>query len=213
MPAPLYLRRLALVAAVAAAAGGARAELIKVSPFLPPQGSSAAATPNAPLEYMGSMVMSDTEQFRVVDPAKKTGTWLKVGERDPNLDIVVKQHDADQDTLTVEHGGQTMTLPLHSAKIVSSGTGPQMIGAAPAPMPNVSPAVISTVVPNPTPADEQRRLEAVAAEVARRRAMREQAAQQQAMQAGAAPGTAPIQPNVTRQDMQQLYQQQRPQRR
>jgi len=34
------------------------------------------------------------------------------------------------------------------------------------------------VVLNPSPADEQRRLEAVASEVARRRAMREQATQQ-----------------------------------
>jgi hypothetical protein len=34
------------------------------------------------------------------------------------------------------------------------------------------------VVLNPTPADEARRLEAVASEVARRRAMREQASQQ-----------------------------------
>ena len=34
------------------------------------------------------------------------------------------------------------------------------------------------VVLNPTPADEQRRLDAVAAEVARRRALREQATQQ-----------------------------------
>jgi len=48
----------------------------------------------------------------------------------------------------------------------------------PAPAVNVAPAVTQSVVVNPTPADEQRRLEAVAAEVARRRALREQASQQ-----------------------------------
>jgi hypothetical protein len=41
---------------------------------------------------------------------------------------------------------------------------------------------------NPTPADEQRRLDAVAAEVARRRALREQATQQ--LGQGAAPQVA-----------------------
>ena len=40
----------------------------------------------------------------------------------------------------------------------------------------MNPAVTASVVANPTAADEQRRLDAVAAEVARRRAMREQAA-------------------------------------
>ena len=40
------------------------------------------------------------------------------------------------------------------------------------------PAIAQSVVINPTPADEQRRLEAVAAEVARRRQLREQAALQ-----------------------------------
>ena len=43
---------------------------------------------------------------------------------------------------------------------------------------NVPSAVTQAVVLNPTPADEQKRLEAVAAEVQRRRALREQATQQ-----------------------------------
>jgi hypothetical protein len=43
---------------------------------------------------------------------------------------------------------------------------------------NVPVAVTQAVVLNPTPADEARRLDAVAAEVQRRRALRDQAAQQ-----------------------------------
>ena len=62
--------------------------------------------------------------------------------------------------------------------------------AMPAPPPNVAPAVMQSVVLNPTPADEQRRLEAVASEVARRRAMREQATQQIG-QGGAPPNLPP----------------------
>lgn len=171
------------------AAGEMRAELIKVSPFLPPQGAAANPTANAPLEYRGSYEVGNVEQYRIVDPARKAGAFLKVGERDDNLDISLKQHDANSDTVVVEHGGQTLTLSLRVAKVISSGAVPQML--APPPIatstPNVLPAVTQTVVPNPTQADEQRRLEAVAAEVARRRALREQAAQQQAQQAGGQP--------------------------
>lgn len=206
MPARRSPICLAAVVGFFAAAPAVRAELIKVSPFLLPQGSASAATPNAPLEYSGSVAFGDSEQYRVYDPARKVGVWLKMGERDPNLDVVIKQHDTDQDTLTVEHGGQTMTLPIHSGKVASAGAMPSFTaGAAMPPMPNVSPAVINTVVPNPTPADEERRLQAVAAEVARRRAMREQAAQQQAMQAGQ-PAPYPNPANATRQDLQQLQQ-------
>ena len=188
------------IAAVAAAAGGtARAELIKVSPFLPSASSAATPTANAPLEYRGAMEVSDVEQYRVVDPARKVGSWLKVGEHDSNLDVTIKQHDRDRETITIDHGGQTMTLSLHESKVIAGGGVPTLAAPpmAPNPMPNVSPAVVNTVVTNPTPADEQRRLEAVAAEVARRRALREQAQQ------GIQPGASVPTPAVTRQDLQQ----------
>ncbi len=207
--------RLIAAAVSALAFGSLRAELLKVSPFMPPQSAANAPTQNAPLEYRGSMEINDVEQFRVIDPVRKVGTWLKVGEHDANLDVTLKQYDAAHDTITLEHGGQPLTLQMKVPKVVSSGSASTMMPLPPQPMPmpgNVSPAVIQTVVPNPTPADEQRRLEAVAAEVARRRALREQAAQQAQRQA--APNTGmPMQP--TRQDYQQAQQQlmQRPQRR
>ncbi|HVU33089.1 MAG TPA: hypothetical protein VHE61_06620 [Opitutaceae bacterium] len=199
-----------LIVPVFALSVAARAELIKVSPFLPPQGSTSAATPNAPLEYRGSMEIGQVQQFRVVDPQRKVGSWLKLGERDPNLDVVVKQHERDPDTLVVEHNGQSLTLQLHVAKVTAGANFGMVMAGQPMPaqIQNVSPAVINTVVPNPTPADEQRRLEAVAAEVARRRALREQAAQQAAQQGG-----GPAQPNVTRQELQQMQPPQYPVRR
>lgn len=191
----------------------ARAELLKVSPFLPPSGPGAgpAATANAPLVFGGTMQVGDVQQFRINDPARKVGSWLKIGERDANLDVVVKQYEASNDTVTIEHGSQTLTLQLKAAKVVSSGAAPVGLPTPPpVAMPNVSPAVMQTVVPNPTPADEQRRLEAVAAEVARRRALREQAAQQAQLQAqggSGLPTPLPQQPNVTRQDIQGAMQQ------
>jgi hypothetical protein len=68
-------------------------------------------------------------------------------------------------------------------------------------MPMVSNAITQSVVANPTPADEQRRLEAVAAEVRRRRALREQAS----LQAASAPPVveAPVAQPVQNQNKRQ----------
>lgn len=208
---PLSLSLLSLIAL--ASIGPARAELIKVSPFLPPQSASAAPTSNAPLQYMGWVEDVAGRQYRVVDPAQKKGAFLKVGEKDTNLDVVIKQHDDDRDTITIEHGGQTLTLAQHESKVMAGAMAPQMIAPPPAPMPapNVSPAVTQSVVLNPTQADEQKRLEAVAAEVARRRALREQAQQQAQQQAGVQQPVNPNPPNVSRQDLQQQMMQQYPQ--
>lgn len=185
-----------------AAAPAVHAELIKISPFMPPQSATSAPTQNAPLQYMGWVQTADGVLYRVVDAGHKAGAFLKLGEKDSNLDVVVKQFDEDRNTLTVEHGGQTLTLPEHEAKVLSGGMVTQMI-PPPMPGPGMSPAVTQSVVVNPTQADEQRRLEAVAAEVARRRALREQAAQQQQMQAGVAQPVAPMPPQQTRQDLQE----------
>ncbi len=117
--------------------------------------------------------------YRLYDPARKAGAWAKSNERNSEFGVVVKQYDAERKTLTVEHDGRTLTLPEREAKIVSSGNAAQVM---PPPIQqqaiNVAPAVTQSVVVNPTPAQEQQRLEAVAAEVARRRALREQASQQ-----------------------------------
>ncbi len=187
----------------------ANADLIKVSPFLLPQNAATAAS-NAPLEYRGVVSLNGTLQYRIIDPSRKIAKFLTKGERDAALDAEIKQTSEDNTSIVVEHGGQTLTLPLRVPKVVSSGAPPVMMApvGAPqsAPAPNVSAAVIQTVVPNPTPADEQKRLEAVAAEVARRRAMREQASQQQSQQPT---GTVPTgTPQPSRQSLQQLQQQQ-----
>jgi hypothetical protein len=187
---PITLGIFAIVAA--GVAGRLSAQAPARSPFMP-VGAAAAAAPTAaaPLEYRGHMDLGDGLQFRLHDAAKKTGVYVRLNERNAEFDVVVKQHDAAQNTLTIEHQGRTHTLALRVAKVVSAGSAPAMMPQppmAPSPPSNVAPAVTQSVVLNPSPADEQRRLEAVAAEVARRRALREQATQQvQGMQPPGAP--------------------------
>lgn len=75
-----------------------------------------------------------------------------------------------------------MTLKLQSAKLANAGApGAPTVGPLPVAgaQPGGNNPLVNTVVTNPTPADEARRLEAVAAEVRRRRALRQAAAQNQ----------------------------------
>ncbi len=157
----------------------AAGQIAAKSPFMPPQSAATAGpTPGAPLEFRGYMESGDQRLYRIHDPSKKTGTWVKLNERNADFDVIAKQHDTSQDTLVIEHQGKTLTLAERKPKIVSAGAAAMPPPVVTPAQTNVPAAVTQAVVLNPTPADEQRRLDAVAAEVARRRALREQATQQ-----------------------------------
>ncbi|MSU47661.1 MAG: hypothetical protein EXS37_00940 [Opitutus sp.] len=180
-PRVFSLRSLVVTGVALAAAGPAGAQLAAKSPFVAPQAAAAtAATAGAPLEFRGFIATGEGMQFRVFDPAKKMGAWIKLNERNSEFDVVAKEYNDGAKTLIVEHQGRTLTLAERQAKVVSSGSAAQAMPPPPMPQPpsNVPAAVTQSVVLNPTPADEQNRLEAVASEVARRRALREQASQQ-----------------------------------
>ena len=169
----LALAGLARLAAVESAAQPSS------SPFLPHSVAVAnAPTAGAPIEFRGFMETSEGMRFRLYDPARKAGVWVKLNERDPTLDVVAKQFVPEGESLVVEHQGRTLTLAQRVSKVVSSGSAAQNMAPPPPQMSNVPQAVTQAVVVNPTPADEARRLEAVASEVARRRALREQVSQQ-----------------------------------
>ena len=196
------LRRLFALSAACLGAVQAQAQLASKSPFLSATaGASSTPTAGAPLEFRGTMQTGQGLKVRIVDPSRKAGVWLLANERDPSFEFTVKQIDADHDTVTVDYQGQHLTLAQHVAKVASAG-------AAPVGMPNVganmSPGVAQSVVVNPTPADEQRRLDAVASEVARRRQLREQAAQQVAQ------GVPVANQVIQQQQQQQLQQTQNP---
>ena len=216
-PRTLTSRCRALAGVALLVAGNAGAQPASASPFMPPSAANASApTAGAPIEFRGFMETGEGLRFRLYDPARKSGSWVKLNERDPTLDVVAKQFNPtpDSETLVVEHQGRTLTLAQRVSKVVSSGSAVQNMPPPPPVMTNVPPAVTQSVVVNPTPADEARRLEAVASEVARRRALREQASQQMGQ---AQPMPAP-QPQVQPQPAQQrgpvpLPNQQRPQRK
>lgn len=185
--------RIAIISGTLMVGGRAIAQLAANSPFLPQGAAAAAPTANAALEYRGYMDTPTGERlFRINDTARKTGAFIKLGEKHEGLGLALKQYDADRNSITIEHEGKTVTLQRREAKIASAGPAAQLLPAMP--VANVSPAVTQSVVVNPTTADEQRRLEAVAAEVARRRALREQSGQQ--LNQGAAPAPMLVPPQM-----------------
>lgn len=201
----LFCRVMIASFALTAVGRAAEGQLASRSPFLPPQSAgSAAPTQSAPLEFGGyidtpgegrlyRITVKDKDAARRVGGAPSNGAWVKLNERNPELDVTIKQHDESQKpaTLTIEHQGKTITLAEKESKVVSGGAAaaamppPLQPPLPPVAVQNVPSAVTQSVVVNPTPQDEQKRLEAVAAEVARRRALREQAAP------GATPAAVP----------------------
>lgn len=176
------------LAAGLAAVGSARAQLVSKSPFESARAAGAAApTSNAPLEFLGYLEVGQGPQFRLHDPSTKQSVWVGLNESNNEIAVTVKKfnrgydgHDnRSDDTLTVEHRGTVHTLPIRKAKVISGGPVPTGMPPPPpvAVQSNVAPAVTQTVVLNPTPADEKARLDAVAAEIARRRSVRLQAEQ------------------------------------
>lgn len=195
-------RPLSLVAALVFLAG-ATASLRAdggTSPFLPPAAAAAATAPakDATLELRGIMSVGDEQMFSIYDATRKTSAWTRLNET--GRDYIVRSYDTAKDTVTIDYQGRTLTLALHTAKVAAAPTSPSgPPGAGPA-APNLPP-IGGPVVLNPTPADEQRRLEAIAAEVNRRRLLRQQAIQAnraaggqvtpQSPQSGQPPGQPP----------------------
>jgi len=192
------LSRLAVASFAWLAVARAHAQLTTSSPFLPVKAAASptAPTAGAPLEFRGQIdIPEEGMKLRIYDPGRKAGAWLKVNEKDPVLGFVVKQYDRARGTVSVEYNGQTFVLAQREAKVTSLGAASLNIPMGAIPLPS---SVTQSVVPNPTPADEQRRLEAVAQEVARRRQLREQATEQLNPNAAAPPPAAPnnVQPGA-----------------
>jgi hypothetical protein len=154
---------------LAALAPRLRADLAPASPFLPANTSAqgAAAGSSGPIELRGIMATSDGVQFCIYDSAKKKDVW--VGLNETGNDFVVRTADPSQDRASVEYQGRIIRLDLHSAKVTSAGAAGQ---------PPMASAIATSQTLSTSPADEQKRLDAVAQEVRRRRLERERAMQQ-----------------------------------
>ncbi len=167
--------RLSLLATYFASALGLGAidlqNLIDRSPFSPPQSANTNAAPPpeaATLEFRGVVTDETGVSYSVFDATANRGFWVREG--DPKSQFTVKSYNAQDNLLEIEQNGKPIKLSLKRA---TTQSGSPVVAAVPRPgmpMPGGAPAV------NPSSAADTSRLEAVAAEVRRRRALRNAAA-------------------------------------
>jgi hypothetical protein len=153
--------------------GGAQ-ELAADSPFLPGASAVAGTTENAPLELRGIVGTGANRLFNLFDPSTKQSRW--VGLEEPGHNFTVKAHDEASDTVTIDYVGRVLNLRLPESRIT-----PLALAAVPAPgagnnrgrrPDNADNAAGTPAQPRELTPDEAKRLENVATEVARRRALR-----------------------------------------
>ena len=145
------------------------AQLVDTSPFLAPGATASAgnAADNAPLELRGIMSTPQGTRYCIYDPGKKSGTWAALNERGNSF--LIRAADPARQAITVQSEGRTLRLVLRESKAAALGVAaPGQAGPAGPP---------AGAAQSPSPADEARRLQAVAEAVRARRLMREQAAQ------------------------------------
>lgn len=149
-----------------------------------PAAAAAAEAPveNAQLQFCGTYGNEESRRFLIFNVTKNRSAWLSLAEEGPDGEVV-EAYDAETGAVRLNFNGQPLNLALQSATIQGGGrpTGPLPSAA------QSGSALVNTVKVNPTPADERRRLEAVAAEVRRRRAMRQAAKENQNPAAAAKP--------------------------
>jgi hypothetical protein len=153
-------------ASIASAAAVSLEGLVSNSPFVLKQTDEAAPAPvteGAAIEFRGVIATKEGMLFGLYDRTKNLGAWVK--QDDKSSDFQVSSYDATNDQVTVNYQGQSVTIPLSSSKIAAAAPSALPVVNAPqANQPNVQ-----------AQADNRRRLESVAAEVRRRRALRQSA--------------------------------------
>lgn len=146
--------------------------LLGRSPFGQPPAAPVQApveTPN--LEFRGIVVEGGARYYSVFNASTQRGEWVREG--DAKATVQVTEFDAENNVLVVVQNGRPLRLTLKESTISTLAVAPTpAAGGArqggPRPTGNNNAAV------TPAPADAQR-LEAIAAEVRRRRALRQSA--------------------------------------
>ncbi len=145
--------------------------LLDNSPFgqAPKAETTVSAPAEASLEFRSLVVEGGQRYFSVFDASTQRGYWVAEGES--KGDIEVSGYDPDNQELRVSQGGRILHLTMKRANIVAGAMPSAVVAAAPT---NNATGPRSSQARQSNPADS-RRLEAVAEEVRRRRALRQAA--------------------------------------
>jgi hypothetical protein len=107
-----------LIAGLGLSAAAQEAVLAGPSPFgQPAAGTDLAGPRSQELELRGILSTAEGIQYCIYDPARKSGEW--VSENDSGAEFRVTSGRPDQDEVTIQEKGRTLTLRLREGKVVS----------------------------------------------------------------------------------------------
>jgi hypothetical protein len=194
-PAPAFRRCSVLLVLTVTSIAGTNARAVQLtpdSPFAPPpnpNGDTGATTANSPLELHGILATPEGYRFNLCDPSGHINVWI--GLNAAGQPFVVRTHDVAHRRVTVEYQGRELTLSLAEPKITPMSMQqpmpmmqPQLMGQLPMP-PGAA---------NAGPQNVQRRLELIAEEIRRRRALRANMQAQQFPPGAQVPAYPQLQP-------------------
>jgi hypothetical protein len=156
--------------------------LVKDSPFLPAAAGASASGQNGPLELRSVIMDRGEYYFSLYDLNSKESFW--VGLNETGFPAVVRSYDRNTETVSVEQQGRTLSLTLATARTMAASAAAPQPGGPGSPAiaaggtssggPTAQPSngqpqfgpVPSTVTP-----DEAQRLQRIADEIRRRRAV------------------------------------------
>lgn len=142
---------------------------------------------NQPMEFRGVVEENGQQLFSIFDTATKRSRW--VGLNDASGEMVVKSYNAEGNTISLEQNGRVLALTLKS--------GPRIVQNVPPPMPSgMQPGangMPGQIMPNGVgKGPEAQRLQQIAEEIRRRRALRQQPPQMPMPSPNAIPGAGPM---------------------
>lgn len=162
----LLIASLGFVPVVAAwAVEGDLNSLLQNSPF-ESGASTTGPKSNEPLEFRGVLTESGVAYFSIYETATSRSAWVGLNE-ESSRDYTAKSYDGENRQLTIEYQGRDLVLSL-------------AVDSSPAAIPTLAatnPTPTETTAAKPTVSEAQK-LNNIAAEIKRRRALRQQAIEQ-----------------------------------
>ncbi|RME67344.1 MAG: hypothetical protein D6781_13435 [Verrucomicrobia bacterium] len=176
---------LAVVCLLSAAAVGPLRAAEGRSPFLPPGfGEKKEEAPAAPsaldkIEFRGVLAIGDTTLITLFDASTSKSYTVELGKTVNNITVTDYQMTDKTDTVVISQGGQSRRIELRKPKIVALAPQANPSGGKPAAAATAAqPARNNAAVQRMSDQEVRLRMQRVAEEIRRRRAMRRQALQQ-----------------------------------
>ncbi|MGH8021619.1 MAG: hypothetical protein ACREIA_25715, partial [Opitutaceae bacterium] len=156
------------------------------NPFLPPNTGTqapppAAAGPLDSIEVRGILSLDDKTFITLFNTGDSKSFTVQLGETMNNITVTGYELEGQDDMVTLESGGKTRRVPLKKAQIVAMATPPANAVPLPAGQPpgGQQPGAIaqpqSGNMPQMSDEEVRQRMQRVAEEIRRRRAVRRDA--------------------------------------